>query len=71
VIRRLDHADDRLADRFAKEVSEGVKRSKRRREQLALACLRREFDTMIPLVRRVMRQTGHPQGQGRQAQRVR
>jgi hypothetical protein len=54
---RLDHADDRLADRFAKEISEGVKRSKRRREPLALECLCRELDTMIPLVRRVMRQT--------------
>jgi IS5 family transposase len=58
--RRLLEATGRVvgqAKRFSKEISEGVKRSKRRREQLALQCLRRELDTMIPLVRRVMRQT--------------
>jgi len=57
--RRLLEATSRVvgqAKRFSKEISEGVKRSKRRREQLALECLRQALDTMIPLVRQVMRQ---------------
>ena len=58
--RRLLEATSRVvgqAKRFSKEISEGVKRSKGRREQLTLEGLRQELDTMIPLVRRVMRQT--------------
>jgi IS5 family transposase len=58
--RRLLEATSRVvgqAKRFSKEISEGVKRSKRRREQLALKCLHQALDTMIPLVRQVMRQT--------------
>jgi len=51
--RRLLEATSRVvgqAKRFSKEISEGVKRSKRRRKQLALQCLHRELETMIPLV---------------------
>jgi transposase, IS5 family len=44
------------AKRFSKEISEGVKRSKRGQRH-ALERLRNELDRMLPLVREVMRQT--------------
>lgn len=45
------------AKRFSKEISEGVKRSTDVLQQIALEGLRKEIDRMVPLVRRVMRQT--------------
>jgi IS5 family transposase len=45
------------AKRFSKEISEGVKRSTDVLQQIALEGLRKELDRMVPLVRRVMRQT--------------
>jgi len=45
------------AKRFSKEIAEGVKRSRKVLQQLALDGLRREIDTMVPLVRQVMKQT--------------
>src|SRR6266700_1784117 len=48
------------AKRFSNEVAEGVKRSADMLQQLALDGLRQQLDTMLPLVRHVMRQTrGH------------
>jgi IS5 family transposase len=57
--RRLLETTSRVvgqAKRFSKEISEGVKRS-RRGQKHALERLRNELDRMLPLVRRVMRQT--------------
>jgi IS5 family transposase len=42
---------------FSNEVAEGVKRSADMLQQLALDGLRQQLDTMLPLVRHVMRQT--------------
>ena len=42
---------------FSKEISEGVKKSTDILQQIALERLREELDRMLPLVRRVMRQT--------------
>jgi IS5 family transposase len=58
--RRLLEATGRVvgqAKRFAKEISEGVKRSVDLRKQVALEGLRRELESMMPRVRQVMRQT--------------
>jgi IS5 family transposase len=44
------------AKRFSKEIAEGVKRSRDNRKQLVLAGLRRQLDTMVPLVKQVMKQ---------------
>jgi IS5 family transposase len=58
--RRLLDATGRVvgqAKRFAKEISEGVKRSVDLRKQVALEGLRRELERMMPRVRQVMRQT--------------
>jgi transposase, IS5 family len=58
--RRLLDATGRVvgqAKRFAKEISEGVKRSVDLRKQVALEGLRRELESMMPRVRQVMRQT--------------
>src|SRR3984893_3851144 len=45
------------AKRFSKEISEGVKRSADVLQQIALEGLRDGIERMVPLVRRVMRQT--------------
>jgi IS5 family transposase len=45
------------AKRFSNEVAEGVKRSADMLQQLALDGLGQQLDTMLPLVRHVMRQT--------------
>jgi IS5 family transposase len=45
------------ATRIADEISSGVKKSKKRIEQLRLETFRAELERMIPLVRQVMRQT--------------
>src|SRR5262245_32489535 len=45
------------AKRFSNEVAEGVKRSADMLQQLALDRLGQQLDTMLPLVRHVMRQT--------------
>lgn len=45
------------ATRIAGEISSGVKKSKKRIEQLRLETLQAELERMIPLVRQVMRQT--------------
>jgi IS5 family transposase len=45
------------AKRFSNEVAEGVKRSANMLQQLALDGLRQQLDTMLSLVRHVMRQT--------------
>jgi IS5 family transposase len=45
------------ARRFSKEIGEGVKRSTNVLHQLALEGLRQELDAMVPLVKRVMKQT--------------
>jgi transposase, IS5 family len=45
------------AKRFSKEITKGVKRSRDILKQLALEGLRQELDTMVPLVKRVMKQT--------------
>jgi hypothetical protein len=58
--RRLLEATGRVvgqAKRFAKEISEGVKRAVELRKQVALEGLRRELESMMPHVRQVMRQT--------------
>lgn len=58
--RRLLDATSRVvgqAKRFAKEIAEGVKRSRSPLKQLALDGLRQEIDHMVPLVRQVIRQT--------------
>jgi IS5 family transposase len=58
--RRLLDTTSRVvgqAKQFAKEISEGVKRSTEVLKQIALQGLREELDRMLLLVRRVMRQT--------------
>lgn len=45
------------ATRIADEISSGVKKSKKRIEQLRLETLQAELERVIPLVRQVMRQT--------------
>ena len=58
--RRLLDATSRVvgqAKRFAREIAEGVKRSRVFVKQVALQGLRAEIDDMVPLVRQVMRQT--------------
>jgi len=58
--RRLLDTTSRVvgqAKRFSKEMSEGIKRSADVLQQIALDGLRAELDRMVPLVRRVMRQT--------------
>ena len=58
--RRLLDTTSRVvgqAKRFSKEISEGVKRSTDVLQQIALEGLRKKLDRMVPLVRRVMRQT--------------
>ena len=45
------------AKRFSSEIIEGVKRSGGILKQLALKGLRQELESMLPLVRQVMRQT--------------
>ena len=58
--RRLLDATGRVvgqAKRFAREIAEGVKRSRAPLKQLALQALRAELDRMVPLVRQVIRQT--------------
>jgi IS5 family transposase len=58
--RQLLEATSRVvgqAKRFANEVADGVKRSTDILQQLALDGLREQLDTMLPLVRQVMRQT--------------
>jgi transposase, IS5 family len=45
------------AKRFAKEIASGVKRSSDAVQQLALEGLRQRLETMVPLVRQVMKQT--------------
>ena len=45
------------AKRFSKEIVEGVKRSRKVLQQLALDGLRDKLDSMVPLVRQVMKQT--------------
>ncbi len=58
--RQLLEATSRVvgqAKRFSREIAEGVKRSKQVLKQMALEGLRQQLDTMVPLVRQVMRQT--------------
>ena len=58
--RRLLDTTSRVvgqATRFSKEISAGVKRAADIMQQIALEGLRAELDRMVPLVRRVMRQT--------------
>jgi transposase, IS5 family len=45
------------AKRFAKEIDDGVKRAAKGSRQAVLDGLRRELDSMVPLVQQVMRQT--------------
>ena len=45
------------AKQFSKEIADGVKRSTDALKQLALEGLRQQIDTMVPLVKRVMKQT--------------
>jgi len=45
------------AKRIAEEVKQGIKKSKKRIDQLRLDALRAELERMIPLVRQVMHQT--------------
>jgi IS5 family transposase len=45
------------AKRFAKEIASGVKRSRSVLHRLALEGLRQQLETMVPLVRQVMKQT--------------
>jgi IS5 family transposase len=58
--RRLLNSTSRVvgqAKRFCHEISAGVKRARGILKRLALRGLRQELETMIPLVRQVMRQT--------------
>jgi IS5 family transposase len=58
--RRLLNSTSRVvgqAKRFSQEISAGVKRAKGILKRLALQGLRQELETMMPLVRQVMRQT--------------
>jgi IS5 family transposase len=45
------------AKRFAREIAEGVKRSRNVPQQLALEGLRQQLDAMVPLIKQVMKQT--------------
>lgn len=45
------------AKRFSREIAEGVKRAKTVTGQLALEALRQEIDSIVPLVKQVMKQT--------------
>src|SRR5499426_705155 len=57
---KLLHASSRVvgqAKRFAEEIAAGVKRSRITLEQLALEGLRKELETMVPLVKQVTKQT--------------
>jgi IS5 family transposase len=45
------------AKRFAEEIASGVKRSRTILKQMALEGLRQELETMVPLVKQVMKQT--------------
>ena len=45
------------AKRFSQEIADGVKQSAGILQQAALEGLRREIDTMVPLVQQVIRQT--------------
>jgi IS5 family transposase len=45
------------ARQFSKEIVDGVKRAKSTLKQLALEGLRQQIDTMVPLVKQVMKQT--------------
>jgi IS5 family transposase len=45
------------AKRFSKEIAGGTKRARNVLKQLALEGLRQELDTMVPLVKQVMKQT--------------
>jgi IS5 family transposase len=58
--RKLLNSTSRVvgqAKRFCTEIAEGVKRARGVLKQLALEGLRQELEAMLPLVRRVMRQT--------------
>jgi IS5 family transposase len=58
--RKLLEATGRVvgqARRFAKEIDDGVKRAADIRGQVVLERLRRELESMVPLVQQVMRQT--------------
>jgi IS5 family transposase len=58
--RQLLDATSRVvgqAQRFSREIADGVKRSRQVLEQMALEGLRSQLDAMVPLVRQVMRQT--------------
>jgi IS5 family transposase len=58
--RQLLDATSRVvgqAKRFSREIAAGVKRSRQVLKQMALEGLREELDTMVPLVKQVMRQT--------------
>jgi IS5 family transposase len=58
--RQLLDATSRVvgqAKRFSREIAAGVKRSRQVLKQMALEGLRDELDTMVPLVKQVMRQT--------------
>src|SRR5262249_26459040 len=59
------------AKRFSNEVAEGVKRSADMLQQLALDGLGQQLDTMLPLVRYVMRQTGTASSTARRARKAR
>jgi transposase, IS5 family len=57
---KLLHATSRVvgqAKRFAEEIAAGVKRSRITLDQIALERLRDELETMVPLVKRVTKQT--------------
>jgi hypothetical protein len=57
---KLLHAISRVvgqAKRFAEEIASGVKRSGTVLKQMALEGLRQELQTMVPLVKQVMKQT--------------
>ena len=45
------------AQRFAKDIAEGVKRSTDVMEQAALEGMKKELETMVPRVKQVMQQT--------------
>jgi transposase, IS5 family len=45
------------AKRFSNEIAAGVKRASSTRKQLALEGLRQELDAMVPLIKKVMKQT--------------
>lgn len=58
--RQLLDATSRVvgqAKRFSREIAAGVKRSRQVLKQMALEGLRDKLDTMVPLVKQVMRQT--------------